>query len=177
MIQIEFSDKIKEFFTSSIVRKYFSFFAFTILMTAIIASQNFFFQNIVENGISKRKIEAQKTLTVEDVKRTEQRRKEVAQKVEPVLVPAEDEFIKTNLQTLQSSIVQIRKKETSDLVKRQDIEVLMDLSDNPKREFIVNFLLKADDNSLYEAFDKASMTLTNILRKGITEQDYEKNNK
>ena len=111
MIQIEFSDKVKDFFTSSKVRNIFYFFAFTILMTAIIASQNFFFQNIIENGISKRKIEAQKTLTVEDIKRTEQRKKEVAQKIEPVLVPAEDEFIKTNLQTLQNYILQIRKKE------------------------------------------------------------------
>ncbi len=176
MIQIEFSDKVKDFFISSKVRNTFYFFVFTILMTAIIASQNFFFQNIVENGISKRKIEAQKTLTVEDVKRTEQRKKEVAQKIEPVLVPAEDEFIKTNLQTLQNYIIQIRKKNTDDKTKSSDILVLMDLTDNQKKDFIVNFLIKSDDTSLNEAFDKASLTLTNILRKGITEQDYERNN-
>ena len=71
MIQIEFSDRVKDFFASSRVQNTFWFFAFTILMTAIIASQNFFFQNIIENGVSKRKIEAQKTLTVEDVKSSE----------------------------------------------------------------------------------------------------------
>lgn len=176
MIKNEFILKVKEFFTSAQVHKALAFFGFTILMTAIIASQNFFFQNIVENGVSKRDIIAQKTLTVEDVKRTEQHRKEVAQKIEPVLAPAEDDFIKSNLQTLQTSVMQIRKKSVPEAEKKQEIEILFDLSDNSKREFIINFLLKADDTSLQEAFEKSSLTLAKILRSGITERDYEKDN-
>ena len=118
MIKIEFAPKVRDFFTSRQFLKTLSFIGFTVLMTAIIASQNFFFQNIIENGISKRDIIAQKTLTVEDVKRTEQHKKEVAQKVEPVMAPAEDEFIKNNLQTLQTSVMQIRKKEVQEAVKK-----------------------------------------------------------
>ena len=176
MIKTDIISKVKEFFASSQTHKALAFFGFTFLMTAIIASQNFFFQNIIENGVSKRDVIAQKTLTVEDVKRTEQRRKELAQKVEPVLAPAEDDFIKTNLQTLQTSVFQIRKKNVPEAEKKQEIEVLFDLSGNQKRDFIVNFLLKADDNSLHEAFDKSTLTLSNILRTGITERDYEKDN-
>lgn len=176
MIQIEFSDKVKEFFGSSNVQKISAFFIFTILMTATIASQNFFFQNIIENGISKRDIIAQKTLTVEDVKRTEQRKKEVYQKIEPVLTPAEDDFIKNNLQTLQTSIYQIRKKDVSESVKKEEIGILFDFSNNSNKDFIIEFLLKADENSLREAFDKATLTLANVLRVGITEKDYEKDN-
>lgn len=176
MIKIEFAPKVRDFFTSRQFLKTLSFIGFTVLMTAIIASQNFFFQNIIENGISKRDIIAQKTLTVEDVKRTEQHKKEVAQKVEPVMAPAEDEFIKNNLQTLQTSIMQIRKKEVQEAVKKEEIGILFDLSDNSKKDFIINFLLKADENSLHEVFDKANLTLTNILRVGITERDYEKDN-
>lgn len=176
MIKIEFAPKVRDFFTSRQFLKTFSFIGFTVLMTAIIASQNFFFQNIIENGISKRDIIAQKTLTVEDVKRTEQHKKEVAQKVEPVMAPAEDEFIKNNLQTLQTSVMQIRKKEVQEAVKKEEIGILFDLSDNSKKDFIINFLLKADENSLHEVFDKANLTLTNILRVGITERDYEKDN-
>ena len=115
-------------------------------------------------------------MTVEDVKRTEQHKKEVAQKVEPVMAPAEDEFIKNNLQTLQTSVMQIRKKEVQEAVKKEEIGILFDLSDNSKKDFIINFLLKADENSLHEVFDKANLTLTNILRVGITERDYEKDN-
>ena len=176
MIKLEFISKIKDFFTSAQTVKIISFFSFTIILTAIISSQNFFFQNIIENGISKRDIIAQKTLIVEDVKRTEQHKKEVAQKVEPVMAPAEDDFIKGNLQTLQSSIMQIRRKDIADSVKKEEIGILFDLSNNSKRDFIINYLLKADDNSLHEVFDKSAITLTNILQRGITEKDYEKDN-
>ncbi|MFQ8626596.1 MAG: hypothetical protein ACLSA2_09160, partial [Candidatus Gastranaerophilaceae bacterium] len=56
------------------------------------------------------------------------------------------------------------------------MSILFDLSDNAKKDFIINFLLKADNNSLHEVFDKSTLTLSNILRKGITEKDYEKDN-
>ena len=161
MAKLEFISKIGDFFSSSQTVKVISFLVFTVILTAIISSQNFFFQNIIENGISKRDIIAQKTLIVEDVKRTEQHKKEVAQKIEPIMAPAEDDFIKGNLQTLQSSIMQIRRKDTSDAVKREEVGILFDLSDNTKRDFVINYLLKADDNSLHEVFDKSALTLTN----------------
>ena len=176
MAKLEFISKIKDCLTSAQTLKIFSFFMFTIVLTAIIASQNFFFQNIIENGISKRDIIAQKTLIVEDVKRTEQHKKEVAQKIDPIMAPAEDDFIKGNLQTLQTSIMQIRRKDVDVSVKKEEIGILFDLSDNSKRDFVINYLLKADDNSLHEVFDKSSLILTNILNAGITEKDYEKDN-
>ena len=166
-------ENILNFFKSSLFKKGTAFFSFTILLTTIIASQNFFFQSIIENGISKRDIIAQKTLVVEDVKRTEQHRKEVLQKVDPVLVPAQDDFIENNLQTLHTSILQIRKKEVRDTVKKEELGILFDISDKDNKDFIINILLKTDENSLNEIFDKASLSLSNILRKGITEKDYE----
>lgn len=172
----EYIERTKEFLSSSRVLKLLYLVTFTVLITCIIASQNFFFQSIIENGISKRDIIAQKTLTVEDVKRTEQHKREVSQKVEPILVPAEDDFIKSNLETLQNSIIQIRKKNSSEKEKIEELNVLFDLSGNPKKTFILDFLLHVDDASLREAFDKASLSLVNILQKGITEKDYEKDN-
>ena len=75
MIKHEFFDKLRDFFTSSTVVKIIYLITFTVIVTAIIASQNFFFQSIIENGISKRDIIAQKTadyfsLTVKDLKGT-----------------------------------------------------------------------------------------------------------
>lgn len=172
----EFRNSLKEFFSSIKIKRILAFISFTVILTAIIASQNFFFQNIIENGISKRDIVAPKTLTVIDVQRTEQHKKEVAQKVDPILAPAEDDFIKTNLQTLQLSIIRIRKKVAAPTVKREEISILFDLSDNSKKDFIIEFLLNADDASLHEVFEKSTVTLNNILQVGITEKDYEKNN-
>ena len=168
--------KVRDFFMSSQAYKTVGFILFTFLLTAIIASQNFFFQSIVENGISKKDIIAQKTITVVDVKRTEQHKKEVAQKVEPILTSAEDDFIRTNLETLENSILQIRKKDVEDSVKKEELSLLFDLSDASKKDFVISFLLKSDDATVREAFDKANLTLTNILRAGITEKDFERNN-
>lgn len=174
MFKNDYIQKLREFFTSSLFVKILYTLGFTALVTIIIASQNFLFQRIIENGISKRDIIAQKTITVEDVKRTEQHKREVAQKIEPVLVPAEDDFIKTNLETIENSILQIRKKVTSEQEKKDELNVLFDLSGNPKKEYIVNYFLKVDEPSLLEAFDKANLSLVNILRVGIKESDYEK---
>jgi len=167
---------VKDFFTASKTLKVLSFVGFTILMTAIISSQNFFFQSIIENGISKKDIVAQKTFTVVDVKRTEQHKKEIAQKVDYILTPAEDDFIKANLETLQNSVLQIRKKDALENTKREELSILFDISNSERKDFILDFFLRTDDVSLREAFDKANLTLTNILRAGITEKDYEKNN-
>lgn len=153
-----------------------AFLIFTVALTCVISSQNFFFQSIIDNGISKRDIIAQKTLTVVDTQRTEQHKKDLAQKVEPILAPAEDEFIKTNLQTLQSSITQIRKKSADTETKKSEVSVLFDLSDKDTKDYIVEFFLNVDDASLKEVFDKSILTLNNILQKGITEKEYEKGN-
>lgn len=173
---INIKAKVVDFLRLSRFKRVVAFVLFTMLMTAIIASQNFFFQDIIENGISKRDIVAQKTLQVEDVKRTEQQRKDIMQKVDPILVPAEDGFIENNLQTLRSSIMQIRKKDVADSVKKEELAILFDISDTYRRDFVINFLLRVDDKNLGEIFDKANLTLTNILHKGITEKDYENGN-
>lgn len=165
--------RIRDFFFSSQAIKTVGFLIFTVLMTSIIASQNFFFQTIVENGISKKDVVAQKTITVVDVKRTEQHKKEVAQKVDPILAPAEDDFIKTNLETLENSIIQIRRKSVSDEVKLEELSLLFDISSETKKNFVINFFLKSDDHALREVFDKANLTLTNVLQKGISEKDFE----
>lgn len=176
MAKIEYLESVREFFTSSRFIKFFYLICFTLVITAIISSQNFFFQNIIENGISKKEIIAEKTITVEDVKKTEAHKKEIAKKVEPKLVPAEDEFIKTNLETLRNAVIQIRKKDAAKAEKIEEINVLFDLTDNSKKNFIIDFLLDVDEPSLNEAFEKASMSLTNVLQKGVTENDYDKGN-
>ena len=85
-----------------------SFIIFTTLMTLAISSQNFFFQKVIENGISKRDIIAQRDIKVIDTKKTEFHKKEVAQAVEPILTQAEDDFIVSSLDTLQKSVLRIR---------------------------------------------------------------------
>ena len=149
------------------------FLCFSLVMTLIVSSQNFFFQRVVENGISKRDIIAQKTITVVDTKRTEQHRQEVIQNIEPILIPAEDEFIKVNLDTLQTSIRQIRQKDVSDATKKDELGLLFDISAKDRKAYLANYLLISSDAELQKIFDKAKITLVKVLNVGITESSYE----
>lgn len=176
MIQSKYFENVVDFITSSKVVKVLGFFTFILLMTTIISSQNFFFKSIIENGISKKDIIAQKTITVIDVEKTELHKKEIAQKINPILAPADDSFIKNNLATLESSIMQIRKKNAPLSTKQDELGLLLDLSEGYKKDYVINYMLKAEDKTLQQIFDKATLTLGNILNIGITEKDYEGNN-
>ena len=149
------------------------FIVFTFLMTVTISSQNYFFQKVIENGISKRDIVAQKDIKVIDTKKTEQHKKEVAQNVEPILTQAEDEFITTSLLTLQNSVKKIREKNVSEDIKKDELNVLFDESG---KKGLIEFLLKASDDDLQSVFDKSKITLTSVLNMGISAKDFDNNN-
>lgn len=175
MKQLKSIERAAEFLSASKTLNVSAFLIFTLLMSVILSSQNFFFKSIIENGISKKDIVAPKTITVIDVKKTELHKKEIAQRIDPILSPAEDDFIKNNLATIQSSIIQIRRKNAPISVKKDELALLLDLSEGYKKDYIINYLLKSDERNLQQVFDKATLTLTNILGVGITEKDYEKN--
>ena len=136
---LSFNDIIERF-KSHKVTDIVLFLCFSLVMTLIVSSQNFFFQRVIENGISKKDIIAQKTITVVDTKRTEQHRQDVVQNIEPILIPAEDEFIKVNLDTLQTSIQQIRHKDVTDSVKKDELSLLFDIPSKDKKAYLANYL-------------------------------------
>ena len=165
--------KFLDFITSKTFRNVVCFILFTMLMTLTLASQNYFFQKVIENGISKRDIIAQKDIKVVDTKKTEQHKKEVAQTVEPILTQAEDEFITTSLVTLQNSVLKIREKDVSETTKSDELRVLFDETDF---NILSGFLLKSSDYDLQIVFDKAKITLASVLNTGISSKDFDNNN-
>ncbi len=165
-------EKFLNFISSKEFRNGLCFFLFTLLMAITISSQNYFFQKVIENGISKKDIIAQKDIVVIDTKKTEQHKKEVAQNVEPIITQAEDEFITTNLLTLKKSVMKIREKDISDETKEDELNVLFDESG---KKGLVDFLLKASDSDLAAVFEKAQVTLSSVLNKGISSDDFDNN--
>ena len=165
--------KILDFIASKTFRNAACFILFTLLMTVIISSQNFFFQKVIENGISKKDIVAQKDIKVIDTVKTERHKKEVAQNVEPILTQAEDEFITTSLITLQNSVKKIREKDVSDEIKTDELNVLFD---EAGKKGLVEFLLKANDEDLQSVFDKSKITLASVLNAGVSNKDFDNNN-
>src|SRR5574344_1881388 len=154
-------------FSYSKIIHFLAFLVYTITLSVIISSQNFFFKSIIENGISKKDIIAHKTLTVVDIDKTERHKKEIAQKIDPILTPAEDDFIKNNLATIQSSIFQIRKKDTPKSVKSDEMTLLFDIPNENDQKFVTKFFLKSDEHTIQQVFDKANLALSNILSTGI----------
>lgn len=165
--------KVLDFISSKVFRNVLCFMVFTFLMTTLVSSQNYFFQKVIENGISKRDIIAQKDIKVIDTKKTEQHKKEVAQSVEPILTQAEDDFITSSLVTLQKSVVKIREKDASDSIKTDELSILFE--ENQKKG-VIEYLLRTSDSDLSLLFDKAKITLSGVLNTGISAKDFENNN-
>ena len=165
--------KILDFISSKKFRNTVCFIVFTILMTGAISSQNFFFQKVIENGISKRDIVAQKDIKVIDTKKTELHKKEVAQSVEPILTQAEDDFIISSLETLQKSIIKIREKDATEDIKAEEITILFE--ESPGRG-VVEYLLKTNETELNTLFERAKFALRGVLNSGISAKDFENGN-
>ena len=169
-----YKERMCSFLKSNDFKNALLFILFTIVMTVIVSSQNFFFQQIIENGVSKQDIIAQKNITVVDTIRTEQHKKEVARKVEPILTQANDDFIRINLTTLRNTITKIRESNVSAAQKLEQISVLFDVPKSPQKTAQMEFLRSADNDTYNKMFNRAQSTLDTVLNIGITAQDFEK---
>lgn len=165
--------KILDFISTKAFRNGMFFILFTFLMTGAISSQNFFFQKVIENGISKRDIIAQKDIKVIDTRKTELHKKEVGMSVEPILAQAEDDFIFSSLDTLQKSIIKIRAKDSSENTKYEEMSILFE--EAPERS-LMDYLLRTSDSELNLLFDRAKITLSGVLNTGISAKDFENGN-
>lgn len=154
------------------------FIIFAVILTFIMASKYIIFQNLInKDGLSKREIVANKTIEVVDTFKTEQLRKEVAQKVEPILVPAEDNYIMGNLVSLINNIQSIRNNNNlSENEKRNKINILLDLSDYTNKNYVISFFISASDEMYNNVTDGAKDILNSILKEGLSEKVFEGNN-
>lgn len=177
MRKIEFINLLANTFSSSKIINFLIFIVFAITMTAVLGARYYLFQSIIaDDGTSKRDIIAPKTIKVVDTFKTEQNKKEIAQKVEPILTPAEDTYIKNNYATLVKAIEQVRLKDSSYVQKKEEMNLLFDFENNYYKDYILNYLINSNDERLNNTFKKAEKTLTNVLNQGVTEKDFEKNN-
>ncbi len=177
MKKIQFTNMLADIFSSSKVINLLIFVSFAVILTATLGARYYLFQSIIsEDGTSKKDIVAPKTIKVVDTFKTEQNKKEIAQKIEPILTPAEDTYIKNNYATLIKAIEQIRAKQTNYHQKKEEMMLLFDFENNYYKDYILNYLINSNDERLHNTLTKASKTLTNVLNQGVTEKDFEKGN-
>ena len=148
-----------------------------ILLFAILVSKYFFFQTIVgKDNTSKVMVIAPADIEVIDSIKTEKRKREVAQKVNFVYTPADDTYIKNNLNEIIEEIKQIRKDtEMSEDDKRSRLEAMFDMPDSNIKSFVFSFFLNASDEDLDNVAVSSANTLESVLNEGITEKDFEEN--
>ena len=177
MKKIQFMNQLADTFSSSKMINLFVFVLFALVLTIVLGARYYLFQSIIaDDGTSKREIVANKTIKVVDTFKTEQNKKEIAQKVEPILTPAEDTYIKNNFTSLVKAIKQIRLENLSLSEKKEQISLLFDLKNPEYKSYIINYLVSSSNDRLQLTFSKASDTLLNLLNQGVTEKDFEKNN-
>ncbi|MBQ3640436.1 HDIG domain-containing protein [bacterium] len=146
---------------------------FAALFTGILVSK-YFFQTIVDNNnTSKVTVIAQKNIEVVDTLKTEARKREVAEKVDVVYTPGDTVYIQNNLNEFIEEIKQIRANDKTLKEKQKELEIILDVANNPSKEFISGYLLNANDELLNKVFTSAQKTLSLVLSEGITEKDFE----
>lgn len=177
MKKIQIFNRLADLFSSSKMINLLVFIVFALVLTATLGARYYLFQSIIsDDGTSKRDIVAPKTIKVVDTFKTEQNKKEIAQKIEPILTPAEDTYIKNNYTTLLKSMEQIRAKKLNYAQKKEQMSLLFDFENNPYKDYILNYLINSSDDRFNSTVSKASKTLTNVLNQGVTERDFEKGN-
>ncbi len=177
MKKIKFTNLIADTFSSSKIINFLIFLFFAIILTGILSAKYFLFQSIIsDDNTSKKDIVAYKTIKVVDTFKTEQTKKEVAQKIEPVLTPAEDSYIKNNFNSLEHSISEIRAKKIDYNAKRDELNILFDIDNNYDRSYVLNYLINVKDEKLDTLFKKSEKSLDSILKQGVTEKDFEAKN-
>lgn len=149
---------------------------FAVVFTGILVSKYFFFQTIVgSDNTSKVTVTAPKDIEVVDVFKTEKRKREVAQKVNVIYSPADDIYIKNNLNELIEEVKAIRASKDDVSIKQKNMDVLLDISDPYSKTSVIYYFLNASDETLNKIFTLSEKALDSVLKEGITEKDFEEN--
>ncbi len=173
MKKLSLSVFIHDLFQSSKVLAALVFVLTAVLITAALAA-SYCFQNIIENGISKKDIVARTTIEVVDTKKTEFLKQELANKIRPILTPVEDKYVKDNLKSLFNKITKIKAENKTRDAKFAELDDLLDIADTDKRKAAIYFLLSAEESTLNKLYERTNLILDSILQVGVSEADFQK---
>ena len=158
-------------FHSSAFLSALAFIVVAVIITTILSSRYYLYQNIIENGVSKKQIIAKKNIEVVDTQKTELIKREVSNKIRPVVTPVEDNYLKTSLQNLQDTVKRIKAQNSKYDSKFKELCIYLEIQDSQKEEAVANYLLNTSSQNLAATFGNAKFILDELLRTGINETD------
>lgn len=146
------------------------------VLTGLLASRYYLFQNVIENGMSKVDVVAAKNIEVEDLDKLAIDKQTEAAKIKPVLKPIEngiDEYIRKNLGELLSSVKQIREKNIPPSEKRKEIKELLEITeDNYFVNNTVDYISRCSDSGFLRIATESLGALNRILDQGLSDSDF-----
>lgn len=152
------------------------FFITLIILTALLSSRYYLFQNIIEDGKSTKNIFASKTIKIIDTEKTERRKLEWSEKIKPILTPPQDtrsNDIKSDLKDLLASVNKIRAEKSEYYIKKQKIKDLITEpgENNPVDSYLIVYLFQTPDKNFIKMTYEAQNALDKLLLNGISNED------
>lgn len=142
------------------------------VLTGLLSSRYYFYQNIIENSVSKTNIEAKKPIKVVDIEKTNKRKRDVSNKVAPILTPVQDDYIRNNLSKNLDSIKDIRGTDKHFNSKIKELKVMFDIAENNfEEEKILSYFIKTSNSNFKKLADQSTLALNDLLGAGISEAD------
>jgi cyclic-di-AMP phosphodiesterase PgpH len=148
-------------------------FLFTLaVLTGLLASRYYLYQNIIENSVSKRNIYASKSIKIIDTEKTDKRKRDVVKKVSPILTPIQDEYIVNNMQKNLDFLRKIKKSKKSYKNKLEETTTLFDITDiSAQDKRVLDYLFKTSPTNFEKIAEESTTVLSSLLNEGVSETD------
>jgi len=163
--------KNEDIFQSSKPAAISAFILVAVILTALLSVRYYLYQDIVKNGKVLKTIYAKNSFEVEDKQRTELIKREVANKIRPVVAPVESEYIKADLQKVIDEIEKVKKEKKSYQTKQENLQVILEISDTERKTKAITFILSSSEANLTSAFTNTKVALSEILSAGVFDKD------
>lgn len=148
-----------------------AFLLVAIIITSLLSVRYYLLQDIVKNGIATKTITAKNTFQVVDKQRTELIKREVANKIKPIIVPVEESYIESDLDRAISQIEKIKNEKSSTETKRKELYNLLNITDLNRKNTIISYILSSPDATLQAGFSSTRQVLSELLAAGVFDTD------
>ncbi len=158
-------------FQSSKPAAFSAFLLVAIILTSLLSIRYYLYQNIVSSGIAQITLKAKKNIEVVDKQRTELIKREVANKIRPIVAPVEGDYIETDLNKLIDDIEHIKKEKKNYQTKQKELSDLLETSNSDNKTRAIAYILSTNDINLTSAFSNTKYVLNELLTTGIYDSE------
>ncbi len=148
-----------------------AFILVAVIITSLLSMRYYNSQGIIENGIAQKAVFAKNSFQVVDKQRTELIKREVGNKIRPIIIPVEQIYIEDDLDKAQLRIKEIKAKKTSYDTKQKELFDLLNIDDLVRKNYTVSYILSSTDTNITSLFNDTKQVINEIISVGIFDTD------